>query len=75
MVCVHPNDSWASTNYIHLQLAPAQKVQGGNEEWQLMSKLIQLTSVHFPDLKPNSYDNLNNLKLSDLNVSSKLGQN
>ena len=29
--------------------------------------------MHFPDLKPNSYDNLNNMKL-DLNVSTKQGQ-
>ena len=33
-----------------------------------MSKLIQFT-VHFPGLNPNSYDNLNNMKL-DLNVST-----
>ena len=29
--------------------------------------------VHFPDLIPNSYDNLNNMKL-DLNVSTPQGQ-
>ena len=34
-----------------------------NERWQLMSKLFQLTDVDFPDLNPNSYDNLNNMKL------------
>ena len=34
-----------------------------NERWQLMSKLVQLTDMHFPDLNPNSYDNLNNMKL------------
>ena len=32
--------------------------QGGNERWQLISKVIQFTSVHFPDLNPSSYDNL-----------------
>ena len=32
-----------------------------------MSKLVQFTGVHFPDPNPNSYDNLNNMKL-DLNV-------
>ena len=36
-----------------------------------MSKLIQFT-VHFPGLNPNSYDNLNNMKL-DLNVSTPQG--
>ena len=41
--------------------------EGGNERWQLMSKLAQFTGVHFPELNPNSYDNLNNIKL-DLNV-------
>ena len=43
-------------------------LQCGNEILQLMSKLVQFTGVHFPDLKPNSYDNLNNLKLK---VSTK----
>ena len=28
-----------------------------------MSKLVQFTSVYFPDLNPSSYDNLNNIKL------------
>ena len=45
--------------------------QGGNERWQMMSKLIQFITVHFPDLNPNSYDNLNTMKL-DLNVSTKV---
>ena len=38
-----------------------------------MLKLVQFTSVHFPDLNPNfyTYDNLNNMKL-DLNVSAKV---
>ena len=43
-------------------------LQCGNEILQLMSKLVQFTGVHFPDLNPNSYDNLNNLKLK---VSTK----
>ena len=47
--------------------------QGGNERWQLMSKLVQITGVHFPDLNPNSCDNLDNIEL-DLNVSIKQGQ-
>ena len=37
----------------------------------MMSKLIQFITVHFPDLNPNSYDNLNTMKL-DLNVSTKV---
>ena len=28
-----------------------------------MSKLTQFTGAHFPDLNPNSYDNLNKLRL------------
>ena len=36
-----------------------------------MSKFVQFTGVHFPDLNPNSYENLNNMKL-DLNVSTKV---
>ena len=43
-------------------------LQCGNEILQLMSKRVQFTGVHFPDLNPNSYDNLNNLKLK---VSTK----
>ena len=43
-------------------------LQCGNEILQLISKLVQFTGVHFPDLNPNSYDNLNNLKLK---VSTK----
>ena len=38
---------------MNLQFAP-----GGNERRQLILKLIQFTSVHFPDLNPSSYDNL-----------------
>ena len=49
---------------MNLQLTPAH--MGGNERWQVMSKLLQFTSVHFPDLNPNSYDSLSNMKL-DLN--------
>ena len=44
-----------------------------NERWKLMSKLAQFADVLFPDLKPNSYDNLNNMKLY-LNVSTPQGQ-
>ena len=33
----------------------------------MMSKLFQFTDVHFPGRTPNSYDNLNIMKL-DLNV-------
>ena len=36
-----------------------------------MSKLVQFTGVHFPDLNPTSYDNLNNMKL-DLTGSTKV---
>ena len=32
--------------------------QGGNERWELMSKLIQYAGVHFSDINPNSYKNL-----------------
>ena len=46
--------------------------QSGNERWQLMSKLVQFACA-FIDLIPNSYDNLNNMKL-DLNVSTPRGQ-
>ena len=33
--------------------------------------LVQYTDEHFPTLTPNSYDNLNNMKLG-LNVSTRL---
>ena len=36
-----------------------------------MSKLVHFTVVYFSDLNPNSYDNLNNMKL-DLNVSTNV---
>ena len=42
----------------------------GYERWQLISKLVQFTDVHFPDLNSNSYDDLNNMKL-DWNVSTR----
>ena len=45
--------------------------QGPNERWQLMSKLVQFTGAHFPDLNSNSYDNLSNIKL-DLNISTQV---
>ena len=35
-----------------------------------MSKSVQFTSVHFSDLTPSSYDNLNNMKL-DLKLLAK----
>ena len=35
-----------------------------------MSILVQFTDVHFPSLTPNTYDNLNNVKL-DLNISTR----
>ena len=50
---------------MNLQFAPA-----GNERSQLISKFVQFASVHFPDLNPNSYDNLNNMKL-DLKLLAK----
>ena len=34
-------------------------------------KLVRFTGVLFPDLNPNSHDNLNNIKL-DLNVPTKV---
>ena len=36
-----------------------------------MLKRFEFTGVHFPHLKPNSYDNLNNMKL-DLSTPSKV---
>ena len=36
-----------------------------------MSKFAQFTDVHFPDLNPNSYDTLNNVKLELINVSTR----
>ena len=36
-----------------------------------MLKLFEFTGVHFPDLKPNSYDNLNKMKL-DLSKPNKV---
>ena len=38
---------------------------------QTLGEGTQGTGLHFPDLNPNSYDNLNNMKL-DLNVSAKI---
>ena len=29
--------------------------QRGNERWELISKFVQFTGVHFPDLNPNSW--------------------
>ena len=36
-----------------------------------MSKLAQFTDVHFPDVNPNSYENLNNVKLDLIKVSTR----
>ena len=36
-----------------------------------MTKLVQFTGAHFLDLNPNSFDNLNKMKL-DLDVSTKV---
>ena len=36
--------------------------EGGNERWELMLKLIQFAGVYFPNLNPNSYDDLNYMK-------------
>ena len=36
-----------------------------------MSKLVQFTDVDFPDLNPNSNDNLNNVKLDLINISTR----
>ena len=52
------------------EFAICTSLQGGNEKRQEMSKLVQFTDAHFPDLNPNSYDNLNNMKL-DLKLLAK----
>ena len=36
-----------------------------DDSWR-MSKHVQFTGVNFPDINPNSYDNLNNMKLECL---------
>ena len=36
-----------------------------------MSNLLQFTVAHFPDLNPNSHENLNYMKL-DPNVSTRV---
>ena len=41
-------------------------LQCGNEILQLISKLVQFTGVHFPDLNPNSYDNNMNFKQHEI---------
>ena len=33
---------------------------------------VQFTGAHFPDTNPNSYDNLNNIKLYRFNDSTKV---
>ena len=50
---------------MNLQFAPAQKVAMKD----VKTIDVQFTTVHFPYLNPNSYGNLNNMKL-DLNVST-----
>ena len=35
-----------------------------------MSRLVQFTDVHFADLDPNSCDDLDNVKLDLINVST-----
>ena len=47
--------------------------QGGYWRWQSICKLAKFPGLHFPDLNPNSYDNLNKMKL-DFNTSTKQGQ-
>ena len=44
--------------------------KSGNERWQLMLKFVPFNDVHFPDLNPNSDENVRNVKLY-LNVSKK----
>ena len=46
-------------------------LQSGNERRQSMSKHVHFTGAHFPDLNPNSYGNLSNMKL-DLNISANV---
>ena len=45
--------------------------QGGNERWQLISKFVQFTRVHFPDLNPNFYGSLKNVKLARFKLLAK----
>ena len=66
---MHQHEIWRST--IYMSLAISSSSQGSNERWQLMSKLVQLTGTHFPDLSPNSCDNLYYMKWN-LNVSTKI---
>ena len=62
--------TWNLKVYQLHEFAICTSSQGGNERSQLKSKLLQSTSVYFPDLNPNFYDNLNNMKL-DLNIPAK----
>ena len=48
---------YTPTHQLH-ELAIYACSRGCNERWQLMSKLVQFTSVHFGDLNLNPYDNL-----------------
>ena len=64
---VHQHQNWRSTNWDEFAICTSS--QDRNERWKLMPKLFQFTGVHFADLNPNSYDNLNNMKLK-LDVST-----
>ena len=66
---VHPHEV-SKVHQLH-EFAICISSQGGNERWQLMSKLVQFTDVHFLDLNSDSYDNLNSMKL-DLHVTTKV---
>ena len=56
------------------EFAICTSTQSGNERWELMSKLVQFTAVHFSDPNSNSYGKQSNMKL-DLNVSLKVNLN
>ena len=64
--------TWNLINQLHEFVICNTSSQSGNERWPLMSKLVQFTDMRFPDLNPNSYDNLNNVKLDLTNVSTRL---
>ena len=57
----------SANRQMNLQVTPAHKVamKDGNR----CEKFLIFTGVHFSDLNPNSWDNLNNMKL-ELNVST-----
>ena len=70
-----PSYLYTTTSYLKVhqlhEFAICTNSQGGNKRQQLISKFVQFTGVHFSNLNPNSYVNLNNRKL-DLNVSTKI---